>query len=104
MALLLGLISFIFLVKIWHSAERNKETWDQYKMKLPLYGKVITFGFYVQWLKTLGNLVANGVPLVQALELTQETVTNRYAKIRLGEILLKVKDGYKLTRSMRTSE
>ena len=103
MVMLLGLIASIFLIKIWHTVENNKKTWDQYKMKLPLYGKVITFGFYVQWLKTLANLVANGVPLVQALELTQETVTNRHAKSGLYEILLKVKDGYKLTGSMRSS-
>jgi len=101
--MLIGLIILIVLTKIWHSVEKNKQIWDKYKMKLPLYGKVITFGFYVQWLKTLGNLVGNGVPLVQALELTQETVSNRHAKIHLNQMLLRVKDGYKLTRSMRST-
>ena len=57
----------------------------------------------MQWLKTLANLIGNGVPLVQALELTQETVTNRYAKIHLDALCTKVKDGYKLTRSMSVS-
>ena len=103
LTMLIGLIILIVLTKIWHSVEKNKQIWDKYKMKLPLYGKVITFGFYVQWLKTLGNLVGNGVPLVQALELTQETVSNRHAKIHLSQMLLRVKDGYKLTRSMRST-
>ena len=104
LTMLIGLIILMFLVKIWHTPERNKQTWDKYKMKIPLYGKVITFGFYVQWLKTLGNLVGNGVPLVEALELTQETVTNRHAKHHLKDLILKVKDGYKLTHSMRASK
>lgn len=104
LTMIIGIIVFIVLVKIWHGVEKNKQTWDKYKMKIPLYGKVITFGFYVQWLKTLGNLVENGVPLVQALELTQETVTNRHARSHLNSLLLKVKDGYKLTRSMRSAE
>ena len=104
MTMLLVLIILMFLVKIWHTAEKNKQAWDKYKLKIPLYGQVLTFGFYVQWLKTLGNLVGNGVPLVEALELTQETVTNRHAKHHLEDLILKVKDGYKLTHSMRSSK
>lgn len=100
--MLVGLMALVVLIKVWHGVEKNKQSWDKYKMRIPLYGKVITFGFYVQWLKTLGNLVGNGVPLVQALELTQETVTNRHARSHLNNLLLKVKDGYKLTRSMRS--
>ncbi len=103
LAIILFLVLIVILVKIWHSFEKNKITWDKYKLEIPLYGKVITFGFYVQWLKTLANLIGNGVPLVQALELTQETVTNRYAKIHLDALCTKVKDGYKLTRSMSVS-
>ncbi len=103
LTMLIALLALIVLVKLWHGVEKNKQLWDKYKMKIPLYGNVITYGFYVQWLKTLGNLVGNGVPLVQALELTQETVTNRHAKIQLNQMLLRVKDGYKLTRSMRSS-
>lgn len=103
LVIILGIVLIIFLVKIWHSSEENKVKWDKYKLEIPLYGKVITFGFYVQWLKTLANLIGNGVPLVQALELTQETVTNRHAKIHLDTLCSKVKDGYKLTRSMTVS-
>jgi len=103
LTIILCLILLITIVKMWHNFEKNKITWDKYKLKIPLYGKVITYGFYVQWLKTLANLIGNGVPLVEALELTQETVTNRYAKIHLKKLCLKVKDGYKLTRSMSAS-
>ncbi len=103
LTILLAIVAIAILVKFWHRTSANKQIWDKYKFKIPLYGKVITYGFYVQWLKTLGNLVGNGVPLVHALELTQETVSNRHAKAHLNGLLLKVKDGFKLTRSMRSS-
>lgn len=98
------LIGIMVSVKVWADSETNKALWDKWKIKLPLYGSVISFGFYVQWLQTLGNLVANGVPLVQALELTNQTVTNRYYHGRLKEITAQVGDGYKLTRCMRNSD
>lgn len=95
--------ALMVLVKIWFTKEENLKKWDEWKLKIPLYGKVIQYGFYVQWLQTLANLVSNGVPLVQALKLTEQTVTNRYYKERLTSITERVSDGFKLTRSMQAT-
>lgn len=104
MSILVVIVCLIAAVKVWSDSEENKALWDQWKLKLPLYGRVITYGFYVQWLQTLGNLVANGVPLVQALELTCQTVTNRFLNARLKTMTEQVGDGYKLTRCMRNAD
>ncbi|GAA5496870.1 general secretion pathway protein F [Rubritalea squalenifaciens DSM 18772] len=90
-------------IKVWLTKEENLRKWDEWKLSIPLYGNVIRYGFYVQWLQTLANLVSNGVPLVQALKLTEQTVTNRYYKERLTSITERVSDGYKLTRSMQAT-
>ena len=73
-------------IKVWLQPEANKTKWDEAKLTVPIIGKVIQYGIYVQWLQTLGNLLSNGVPLVQALQLTSETVTNRYFRGRLHGI------------------
>ncbi|MFC4993624.1 type II secretion system F family protein [Rubritalea tangerina] len=90
--------------KVWYQSEANKAVWDEAKLKLPVIGDVLMYGIYVQWLQTLGNLLANGVPLVQGLQLTSETMTNRYFKGRLASISDGVGDGYRLTRCMRKTE
>jgi type II secretory pathway component PulF len=91
-------------VKLWFQSEKNKEIWDEVKLKLPAVGKVFSYGLYVQWLQTLENLLESGVPLVQALDLTAETIPNRYYRKKLDQISNQVGDGYRLTRSMRKSE
>ena len=103
-AILIAVIAMIFGAKIWHQAESSKEKWDEIKLKLPLAGNVIQYGLYVQWLQTLGNLLHNGVPLVQGLQLTSETITNRYFRDHLLGITDQVGDGYRLTRCMKQTE
>ncbi|MFT5883477.1 MAG: type II secretory pathway component PulF [Crocinitomicaceae bacterium] len=104
MIMLLFVIAAMVGVKVWHQLESNKEKWDKAKLTLPIMGKVIQYGIYVQWLQTLGNLLSNGVPLVQALQLTSETVTNRHFRDGLHAITDGVGDGYRLTRCMRKTE
>ena len=98
------MVAFIGGVKLWHQREENKAKWDEWKLTLPLFGKVINYGLYVQWLQTLGNLLENGVPLVQGLQLTSETMTNRFFRDKLEIVTEQVGDGYRLTRCMRKAE
>jgi len=100
--IILGII--IIGIKLWSQSEKNLARWDQWKLSLPLYGRLLQFGFYVQWLQTVGNLMTNGVPLVKGLELTNETVQNRYYKAKLALVTEQVGDGYKLTNAMRRTE
>lgn len=90
--------------KLWLQPEENKAKWDEAQLKLPVIGNVIQYGIYVQWLQTLSNLLSNGVPLVQGLQLTSETVTNRFFRDKLHTITEEVGDGYRLTRCMRKTE
>jgi len=99
------LICMIVLVlKVMFGREENKARWDTIKLKLPFIGNVVQYSFFVQWLQTLGNLLHNGVPLVQGLELTSETISNRFLKDKLSGLTDKVKDGYTLTSAMRLME
>ena len=53
--------------KAWLDNPENKPTWDRVKLRLPLLGRVISARFYVQFLETMANLVANGLPLLRSL-------------------------------------
>ncbi len=104
---LVGLLLFIAVAiffKAWKDADQNKPAWDRIKLKLPLYGNVIRGRFYVQFLETMANLVANGLPLLRSLELTRDAAQNIHLKASMDGMIEMVGDGRSLSSAMVRSE
>tara|TARA_R110000850_G_scaffold270605_1_gene403727 strand:- start:1025 stop:2278 length:1254 start_codon:yes stop_codon:yes gene_type:complete len=74
--------------------------WDEKKLKLPLFGKLLLTRFNVQFVETLSNLLTNGLPIVKALQLVEGTTANRYIRAQISTITDKVSEGALLNRSM----
>lgn len=74
--------------------------WDREKLKLPFFGRLMLTRFNVQFVETLSNLLANGLPLVRSLELVENTTPNRHIRVQLETIRERVADGALLNRSM----
>jgi general secretion pathway protein F/type IV pilus assembly protein PilC len=59
--------------------------------------------FYVQFLETMANLTANGLPLLRSLELTRDATPNLFLQSHLDDMIEQVGDGRSLSRSMNKS-
>jgi type II secretory pathway component PulF len=100
MVMLLLLAAFGVLFKAWTDSEANKPQWDRAKLKIPLYGRVVEQRFFVQYLETMANLVANGLPLLRSLELTKDATQNIHHQEHLKEMIEMVGDGRSLSKTM----
>ena len=99
---ILGIIlGAVFGFRAYIKAEANREWWDETKLKLPLFGKVLRTRFFVQFLETLANLVGNGLTLLRALELGRETTQNLYLRAKIAQIIDYVGEGGSLSKSMK---
>lgn len=98
------LLAAAIFFKAWKDAERNKPAWDRIKVRLPLYGNVIRGRFYVQFLETMANLVANGLPLLRSLELTRDAAQNIHLRASMDEMIAMVGDGRSLSSAMVRSQ
>ncbi|MCB1133387.1 MAG: type II secretion system F family protein, partial [Verrucomicrobiae bacterium] len=67
---------------------------------LPLFGRVISSRFYVQFLETMANLVSNGLPLLRALELSRDATQNRQLRGQLNKVIEQVGDGRSFSKSL----
>ncbi|MED5470319.1 MAG: type II secretion system F family protein, partial [Verrucomicrobiota bacterium] len=94
-------ISVIFAFVSYIKNPNNHEWWDETKLKIPLFGKVLKTRFFVQFLETLANLVGNGLTLLRALELSREATPNLYLKKIISRIIDYVGDGAALSRTMK---
>ncbi|MFC1462204.1 type II secretion system F family protein [Verrucomicrobiota bacterium] len=58
------------------NTKRGQLWWHGLLLRLPLIRGVIASGIYANFARTLGSLLANGVPVLQALTIVERTVGN----------------------------
>ena len=54
----------------------GRRWWDEAKLKLPLFGPLLSAFFYAQFCQTMANLLLNGLPLLHSLKLMSRATGN----------------------------
>jgi general secretion pathway protein F len=96
----LVLVAAAIFFKAWKDNPDNKYAWDGIKLTMPLFGKLISSRFYVQFLETMANLVGNGLPLLRSLELARDATGNLVMRKQLDQVIALVGDGRSFTKAM----
>jgi general secretion pathway protein F len=76
---------------------------DRLLLKLPLVGELLQKLVLARFAKILGLLLASGVPVIRALEITTEAVVNRAYKAFLGEVRTGLIEGGRLSEALARS-
>ena len=77
---------------------------DRYKLKLPLFGDLLTKTSVARFSRTLGTLVSSGVPILQALQITRDTAGNERVSEAITSIHDNVKEGESMVSPMEASQ
>jgi general secretion pathway protein F len=75
--LLLGLgFGAVYLFRRWRNTEKGRATWDKRILKFPLIGQLVLMIAIARFSRTLSTLLASGVPLLSALDITRNVLGN----------------------------
>lgn len=66
----------IWLFRRWIATPPGRLKWDQYKLRMPLFGKLMLMVAVARFARTLGTLLRSGVPMLQALDITRNVMGN----------------------------
>jgi general secretion pathway protein F len=81
----------------WALSQPNlRLNWDKRKFSLPLIGRISRSANAARYSNTLAILTSAGVPLVEAMNIASEVVSNTYLKLRLQEATQTVSEGVSL--------
>ncbi|MFH1575352.1 MAG: type II secretion system F family protein [Candidatus Nealsonbacteria bacterium] len=94
------MIIFLFLGRIFLKTKKGKTMFDTMLLKLPVISMIVKKTNSAYTVRTLGSLVAAGVPLVRSLEIVAQTLGNVFYKTAIMDSLEKVKKGEKLSASL----
>jgi type IV pilus assembly protein PilC len=99
--LVVGLIAAgAFLLNRWVGSDRGRLVWDRIKLRIPLVGGVMHRFAIMQFTQSLGTLLAGGTPMVPAIEIASQSVTNALVSSKISGIVQNVREGEPLWRSL----
>jgi general secretion pathway protein F/type IV pilus assembly protein PilC len=75
--------------------------WHTSQLTLPLFGPVISTRLYAQFAHSLGNLVNNGVPLLNGIKLATRAMSNLYLQGILNRAIALIGEGSSLSGALR---
>jgi general secretion pathway protein F len=101
--LLIGLLACIWLVRRQFRQAESRARIDRWLLHVPLLGGLLIKIDTARLARTLGTLLANGVPLLNALAIARETLANAVLREALGETATAVKEGRGLAEPLAQS-
>lgn len=94
-SVILGAVLLNYWVKT-----RGRLIWDRIKLHIPLVGGVLHRFAIMQFTQSLGTLLAGGTPMVPAIEIASQSITNQLVSTKVQGIVQNVREGEPLWRSL----
>ncbi len=101
--LILGLIAVIFVIKNYSRTEKGRYQIHQFLLKVPVFGPFYLKTIVARFTRILSMLIQSGVPLLEALSVTEKTINNVVISQVVGHVRLAVSSGQPLSEPFKTS-
>jgi type IV pilus assembly protein PilC len=91
----------VFGIRKYKKTEAGRQLWDRIKLKIPMkIGQVVLKVTMARFSRTLSTLVAAGVDIIKALEITAQTSGNWVVEVALNEVRAKVHEGVPIAQPL----
>jgi type IV pilus assembly protein PilC len=89
-----------FGVRTFLRTERGSHLWDQWKLKLPIFGPLIHKISMSRFARTFAQLIRSGVPILEVMEIVGETSGNFVIAQAIKGVSIEVERGDQLTNAL----
>lgn len=90
-------------VKLLRKFSWGRMGWDLFILKLPIAGPLIEKNIMARTTRTLGTLVASGVPILEGLNITRETAGNAMFEKLYGKVSEAIREGETIAKPMKAN-
>jgi general secretion pathway protein F len=101
--LLVALVGLYFLAKKLMRDPKRRRAWHVVQLKLPVIGELVKQINSARFAATLSLLSASGVPLLQALNISGQVMTNKILQEACDDVAASVREGMSLSRAMENT-
>ncbi len=98
--LLFGCAGSVYAWRTFKKRPQGRFIIDRVKLRLPVFGKLTQKISIAKFTRTLGTLVASGVPILQALDIVSETAENAVVTKAIRDARSSIKEGESISRPL----
>lgn len=88
-------------IKLMRKFRHGRMGWDMFMLKVPVFGPLIEKNILARTTRTLGTLVASGVPILEGLNITRETAGNALFERLYGKVTDAIREGDTIAKPMK---
>src|SRR5258708_32559718 len=97
-------IAEVFALKAWYGTPGGRFFLDSMILKLPVLGILMRKIAVARFTRTLGTLIASGVPILEGLDITAKTAGNAVVERALIQVRKSLEEGKSLTEPLKDSQ
>ena len=95
-------VAIVYAFRKWKKSESGRVQWDRLKLKFPMkIGDIVQKVALARFSRTFSGLIAAGVPMLEAIDITGRTSGNRVIEMAMDDVRDSVKKGGTLAAPMR---
>ena len=98
------IVGIVIFIKISAKTVKGRYILDNVKLHSPVFGSLLQKVGIARFTRTLGTLIASGVPILQALNIVRETSGNAVIAQAVSQVHDAVKEGERIVHSMQSSK
>jgi type IV pilus assembly protein PilC len=102
-AIVLAIVALVIAYKRYHATEAGHRNVDAAMLRMPVLGDVLLKGAVARFTRTLGTLIASGVPILAGLEITARTAGNRIISEAIMTARTSIREGETVAAPLKTS-
>jgi type IV pilus assembly protein PilC len=102
-AIILAMVAVGVAFSRFYSTEGGRRTIDAMMLKLPVLGDVLMKGAVARFTRTLGTLIASGVPILAGLEITARTAGNKIIAEAIMTARASIREGETVAAPLKAS-
>ena len=95
-----AIFAFVYAMKL----PNVRMKWDRFIIKGPGFGKLVVKIYTARFAQTMASLYSSGLPMVECLKRSADTLNNSYISMKFRDIIDEVKSGETLSSSIQRAD
>lgn len=101
---LVGGVAMVIFYKWYDQPGRGRMNMDKLRLKLPVFGDLILKVAISRFTRTLGTLVASGVPILQSIKIVKDTIGNEVLATVMDDVSASISQGETISKPLHKSK